>query len=66
MLTTREWLLFFAGAQAFHTISHIFLYFTNILPITIFSISFTEQLNLLAIIINAATTVALLWFALHT
>lgn len=66
MLTTREWLLFFAGAQAFHTISHIFLYFANILPITIFSISFTQQLNLLAIIINAATTVALLWFGLHT
>jgi hypothetical protein len=61
MLTKREWIAFAAGAAAFHTLGHIIMAFVG-LPITIMSITLTQQLNALAIIVSAAITVALLWW----
>lgn len=64
MLTTlKEWVIFFAGAEAFHTFSHIIFYFSGALPVTFYTIVVTQQLNLWAIIINAVITILLLWWA---
>ena len=63
MVTTRDIVIFFAGAEAFHTISHILIGYLHILPIKLFSITWTQQLNFWAILINAAITVVLLWWA---
>jgi len=62
MCTKRDTLVFLAGAQAFHTISHVILNFTDTLPITVFSITWTQQLNVLAIAINGLATVGLFWW----
>lgn len=59
----RDWLIFAAGAQAFHTFSHFMLGVSGSLPIQVFSFSFTQEYNLWTIIINAATTLLLLWLA---
>lgn len=63
MCSKRDVVLFFAGAEAFHTLSHIVLKFMDVLPIQFLSINFTQQLNMVAIIINAIITAGLLWWA---
>ena len=62
-MTKREWLIFFAGAEALHTTSHIMLHFSNSLPMNFYTFTITHQINLWAIIFNAAATVVLLWWA---
>lgn len=57
----RDWLIFAAGAQAFHTFSHFILGISVSLPIQIVSFSFTQGYNLWTIIINGANTHLLLW-----
>lgn len=66
MFSKREMIIFFAGAQTFHTISHIIMGYANVLPIQMFSINWTAQLNMYAIIINAVIMGALLWWAART
>lgn len=65
MLSKREWIAFIAGASFFHTLSHIVIAFSG-LPIAIMSITLTQQLNTLAIIINAIITGALFWWLAKT
>lgn len=65
MLSKREWIAFAAGAAAFHTFSHIVIAFST-LPITIMSITLTQQLNTFAIIGSAILTVALFWWLSKT
>lgn len=65
MLSKREWIAFAAGAEAFHTFSHIVLTFSG-LPITLMSINVTPQLNAFAIIINGIITVGLFWWLSKT
>lgn len=63
MLRLRDVVIFFAGAEFFHTLSHIILpYFIN-LPVDMKFMLLTPTINTLAIIINAVITVALLWWA---
>lgn len=62
MLTTREIIAFFAGAEAFHTLTHIFMSFSGMLPLKFYSINWTQQLNMYGIIINLVITVALFWW----
>ena len=63
MYNTREIVIFLAGAQTFHTLSHIIIMYTGSLPIKVFSFSWTKNWNLGAIVINAAITAALFWWA---
>lgn len=63
MLKLREVVIFIAGAQFFHTLSHIILPYFITLPLDLKFITFTSSLNIGAILINAAITVALLWWA---
>lgn len=63
MWTKKDIIIFLAGAEAFHTLSHIVINFSGLLPITLFSITWTQSLNMLGIVINALITVGLLWWA---
>ncbi len=62
MFTTREIAILLAGAQTFHTLSHILIMYTGSLPIKVFSFRWTKDWNLGAIMINAAITAALFWW----
>lgn len=62
MCSKRDTLIFLAGAQTFHTLSHIIINFTDTLPIKFFSIMWTQQLNVFAIILNALVAVGLFWW----
>lgn len=61
MWTKRDLIIFFAGAEAFHTFSHIVL--SGSLPITIWSITVTPTFNMWAIILNAAIAIWLFIWA---
>lgn len=63
MCSKRDTVIFLAGAETFHTLTHVIINFTHTLPIKVFSITWTSQLNLMAIGINAVITVGLLWWA---
>lgn len=63
MCSKRDTIIFLAGVEAFHTISHIAIGLTHILPIEICKITVTYQLNLMSIIINGLITAGLLWWA---
>lgn len=63
MCSLRDAVIFFAGAEFFHTISHVLLPFFITLPIDMKVIQFTENLNVWAISINAIITVLLLLWA---
>lgn len=63
MITKRDVLIFLAGAMAFHTLSHLVLAVSGILPFTFFNIVWTQNKNTLAIVLNAIITFGLLWWA---
>lgn len=66
MYTKREWIIFFAGAEVFHTLTHLFFFFSGSLPLRFFDIIFTQSLNTGAIIINAIAAIGLLYWAQKT
>ncbi len=63
MYSLREIIIFCAGAQAFHTFTHLAFMFSGTLPMKVWGINFTPFFNLIAVIINALSTVALIWWA---
>ena len=63
MLKLRDVVIFFAGAEFFHTLSHIILPYFIDLPINMKFIVLTPTINVWAIIINAVITIALLLWA---
>lgn len=62
MWSTREIIIFLAGAQTFHTLSHIIFALSRTLPIKFWFITWNQQLNLIAIIINVIVMVGLFWW----
>ena len=66
MWSKKEILIFLAGAQTFHTLSHIIIALTDTLPIKFWSITWTQQLNLIAITMNFIVMLGLLWWAAKT
>lgn len=63
MFKLRDVVIFAAGAEFFHTLSHIILPYFITLPIDMKFIEFTPTINVWAIAINAVITIALLWWA---
>jgi hypothetical protein len=63
MFTKKDWIMFAAGAEAFHTISHAVLPLTNCMPIKFFFITVGPTTNLVFIAVNAVITALLLWWA---
>lgn len=63
MLKSRDIVIFFAGAEFFHTLSHIILQYSVSFPWQTKYMMMTAALNNWAITINAIATVALLVWA---
>lgn len=63
MRSFRDWVIFFAGFEAFHTISHIIIAFSINLPFATNYFVLTSTLNTWAIAINAVITVVLIGLA---
>lgn len=63
MIKARDVVVFLAGAEFFHTLSHIILPYFVHLPLELSFMVLTPKLNLFIIIINAIITVLLLWWA---
>lgn len=59
----RDFIIFLAGAEAFHTFSHILLAYMAKMPIETNWVVVTPTLNYWAIIINGLITIGLLWYA---
>jgi hypothetical protein len=63
MIKLRDVIIFLAGAEFFHTLSHIILPFFITLPVHTPIIEVTNSVNYAAISINAIITLLLLWWA---
>ncbi len=63
MWTKREVIIFFAGVEAFHTLSHLAMAVSGTLPVRFFGFTVSAGLNAWAIVVNAAITAALVWWA---
>jgi hypothetical protein len=63
MCNLRDVVVFVAGAQFFHTISHILLPYLVTLPLNMGFMELTRTANCWIIAINALITIALLWWA---
>lgn len=63
MFSLKNVLIFFAGAEFFHTLFHILLPFFVELPLETKLVYLTPALNMWGIIINAVITLVLLWGA---
>jgi len=64
MFTFRDVVVFFAGAEFFHTISHIILGYVLHLPMHV-GILWTHHLNTVAVVVNAAITIVLIWWSMR-
>lgn len=63
MCSLRDVVVFFAGAEFFHTLSHIILPYLVKLPIDVAGVDFTPAYNYWAIGINGVITLLLLFWA---
>lgn len=63
MFNLRDFVVFLAGAEFFHTLSHVMIIYMGILPMDLKIVTLTADMNLWAIIINALLTLLLLWWA---
>lgn len=63
MCKFRDVVVFAAGAEFFHTLSHIFLAYIVLLPMDLKFMVLTPHMNYWAIIGNAVVTVLLLFWA---
>lgn len=63
MFSLRNILIFFAGFEFFHTISHIAMPFLVSFPLDLKFMLLTSTMNNWAIVINGIITIALLWWA---
>jgi len=63
MLKLRDVIISVAGAEFFHMLRHVILPHMVALPLDLKFVMLTPSMNLWAIIINAAITVILLWWA---
>lgn len=62
----RDGLIFLAGAEAFHTLTHVWIGMSGMLPMTVAglpSFTLTPGLNLLAVAVNGLIMAGLLYWA---
>lgn len=63
MCCLRDWVVFLAGGEFFHTLSHIFLPYFFKLPLDMGFMVLNQHNNMTMIIVNGLITVALLYIA---
>ena len=66
MCSVRDVIVFLAGAEFFHTLSHIFIRYFVTLPMPTKLIEITTNLNNTAIVINGIITIILIFLAMRT
>lgn len=59
----RDFVVFLAGAEFFHTLSHVLLPYFMTLPVDMKVTALTAEMNMWAIFINGIITLLLLWWA---
>lgn len=59
----RDFVIFLAGAEFFHTISHLILPYFVTMPVDLRVILLTSTMNIWIVIINGLLTILLLWWA---
>lgn len=64
MFSLRDLIIFLAGAEFFHTLSHIFLAFYVQFPMKMKFMTMSSKMNVWAIIINAIITLVLIGWAI--
>ena len=62
-MSLREVLIFLAGAEAFHTVSHMAMAYLAKLPLDLTLVVVTPTMNTWGIIINGFITLFLIWLA---
>lgn len=62
-LKLRDFVIFLAGAEFFHTISHLFMPYLVEFPFQTNFIVLTTENNLHYTVINAVITIILIWWA---
>ena len=63
MSKLRDSVIFIAGAEFFHTLSHIILPYFIPLPIKMGLFTLTSTINIATVVVNAVITILLLWWA---
>lgn len=63
MLSLRDFVIFLAGAQFFHTLSHLLMSYFVVLPLQMKFFELTPVMNFWATIVNGVITLLLLWWA---
>jgi hypothetical protein len=63
MCSKRDAIIFLAGALAFHTLTHLALMYSRLLPFKMYGIPVTVGLNNFAVLFGTIGTIALLWWA---
>lgn len=56
----KHFMYFLAGAAAWEAFGHVLIHFSNKLPIDIFGITLTQQLNTIIIVVAGVISVGLL------
>jgi hypothetical protein len=64
MFSFRDFIIFLAGVEFFHTISHILLVLSSSLPSNLKAMMLAPSVNIWAIFINGIITVALFVLAI--
>lgn len=65
MCSFRDVIVFFSGAEFFHTLSHILIKYYVTLPLQMSTIELTTSMNNWAIIINGVITILLIMWAIR-
>lgn len=65
MAALRDVLIFFAGAECFHAISHGLMYWIGV-PMDVGFMVVTPTVNFWSMVINGVITVWLLWSVYHS
>ncbi|MBX9805867.1 MAG: hypothetical protein K2Y18_08980 [Alphaproteobacteria bacterium] len=63
MCKLRDWVVFLAGVEFFHTLVHVMMPHVMSLPMDMKVMVMTSTMNTSAIIVNAVITVMLIWWA---
>ena len=66
MNTKKEIAKFAAGAAAWEALGHLLLAFTGLLPLTVWGITLTPTFNSVWVVIVAAVSILLAWYAWGT
>ena len=59
----KEVAKFFAGAAAWEAVAHVIVAFSGLLPLTIWGITLTHTFNTIWIVVVAAISILLAWYA---